>query len=73
MSKFRDKIVFVTGAASGIGRGIVEHFAKEGARVTFCDINEELGQSVAEETGTTFYKADVSDEVALTATLVYNN
>jgi len=31
--------VFVSGGASGIGAALVEHFAQQGARVAFCDID----------------------------------
>lgn len=37
----RDKVVFVTGGASGIGASEVAHFAEQGARVAFVDINDE--------------------------------
>jgi NAD(P)-dependent dehydrogenase (short-subunit alcohol dehydrogenase family) len=36
----RDKHVVVTGGASGIGEGLVTAFARQGARVSFCDILE---------------------------------
>ncbi len=38
--KFKDKVVIVTGAASGIGRAIINMFANEGAKVVLADINE---------------------------------
>lgn len=37
----KDKVVFVTGAASGIGYEIGLNFAKERAKVVFSDLNEE--------------------------------
>lgn len=37
----KDKVVFVTGAASGIGKQIAESFLKNGAKVMFSDINQE--------------------------------
>tara|TARA_B100000795_G_scaffold259225_1_gene234007 strand:+ start:287 stop:1078 length:792 start_codon:yes stop_codon:yes gene_type:complete len=37
----KDKRVFITGGASGIGASIVEHFCEQGAKVFFIDINEE--------------------------------
>ncbi len=36
----RDRRVFVTGGASGIGASIVTHFAVQGARVAFIDIDD---------------------------------
>lgn len=57
--------VFITGAAHGIGRAIVEAFAKEGDRVAFCDINVARGNEVAAATGARFYALDVCDRLAL--------
>ncbi|MFI3293509.1 MAG: SDR family oxidoreductase [Rikenellaceae bacterium] len=65
----KDKTIFITGGASGIGRGLVEHFAQLGATVAFCDIDEEQGAITAEQTNATFYQADVCDEVRLTELL----
>jgi len=39
----RDRVVVVTGGASGIGEKMVEHFAKQGAKVAFLDIQNEAG------------------------------
>ncbi len=38
--RFQGKVVFITGAASGIGRACAERYAAEGARLYLCDINE---------------------------------
>lgn len=64
-----NRIVFVTGGASGIGCGIVEYFIKEGATVAFCDTDKEQGEIVAAENGAIFYHTDVCDADKLTATL----
>lgn len=41
MKEFRDRVAVVTGAASGIGRGLAERFAAEGMKVVLADIEEE--------------------------------
>ena len=42
----RDRVVFVTGGASGIGAEEVSHFAAQGARVAFVDIADEPAQAL---------------------------
>lgn len=41
MSSFEDKVVIVTGAAAGIGRESAIEFARQGAKVTLADVNEQ--------------------------------
>lgn len=41
MHRFGNKTVIVTGAASGIGRGVAERFSSEGANVVLCDVQED--------------------------------
>ena len=36
-----DKVSIITGAGSGIGHATALKFAREGAKVAVCDINEE--------------------------------
>ncbi|MBC2667299.1 SDR family oxidoreductase [Novosphingobium flavum] len=57
----RGKRVFVSGGASGIGEGLVEAFAAQGAQVAFCDIAEEAGRAVAERTGAPFFPCDLTE------------
>lgn len=64
--RFKNKVVFITGAASGIGRESALHFAKEGARLAISDWNatglEETKKMLLEQgTETKSYQLDVSD------------
>ena len=43
-----DRSVFITGGGSGIGESLVEHFARQGARVCFVDIAEETSQALVQ-------------------------
>jgi len=48
MNDFTNKVAVVTGAGSGIGRGIAEHAAKAGMSLVLADINEEgLSETLA--------------------------
>lgn len=66
----RDRIVFVTGGANGIGRSIVSTFCHHGADVAFCDTDEDAGNQLCKEPQDyrcTFYRVDVADKAALEA------
>lgn len=57
-----DKIVVVTGAASGIGKALCEAFAQSGARkVVVSDINADGAKAVAEAIGGVALPCDVAD------------
>lgn len=45
----KDRVVLVTGGATGIGESIVRNFARQGARVAFFDIQDDAGRLLAEE------------------------
>ncbi len=51
MSILNGKTAIVTGAGSGMGKAIAQLFAKEGANVTFADLNYESAKTAARSTG----------------------
>jgi len=57
------KVAIITGAGSGIGKGIAKKFSENGAYVVIADLNEEAGQKAQEEIKNSYFiKTDVSDE-----------
>ena len=62
----KDKVVAITGGASGIGRALAIRFAAEGARhVAIADLNTERAAAVANQIGASWQKVDVSHETEL--------
>ncbi len=64
---FENKVVIVTGASNGIGRGIAIEYVKAGARVVLADIDDragrELEKDLSEREGKVlFIKTDVRKE-----------
>ena len=45
----KNRVVLVTGGATGIGESFVRHFASQGSRVVFFDIQDEPGRLLAED------------------------
>ncbi len=59
----KDKIAIVTGAGSGIGKGIAKKFSENDAKIIIADFNEENGYSAEKEIkNSIFIKTDVSNE-----------
>jgi 3-hydroxyacyl-CoA dehydrogenase / 3-hydroxy-2-methylbutyryl-CoA dehydrogenase len=67
----KDKVAFITGGASGLGRATAENFINAGAKVMVFDLNEENAQKAAEEMGenAAYAAGDVADEEAVTAAI----
>ena len=69
-----DRTVFVSGGATGIGASFVEHFARQGSRVAFIDVDREHGQALCGELADArhrplFLPCDVTDLDALAAAI----
>jgi NAD(P)-dependent dehydrogenase (short-subunit alcohol dehydrogenase family) len=61
----RDRVVLITGGASGIGASMVEHFCAQGSRVAFLDFDRLAGEATAARTGALFVFCDLRDVPAL--------
>jgi len=66
-SDLKDRTVFITGGAAGIGAAMVEAFAAQGARTAFIDIDAQAGKALSDATGARFDACDVCDLDALQA------
>lgn len=63
--RFKDKVVIVTGAGSGLGLATVQRLADEGAKLVLVDLRQDWLEAARDAlpagTHTTLIKADVSD------------
>lgn len=69
MSEFTDRVVFITGGASGIGAASARAFAAQGARVVVGDVQRDLAEVVAREVGGLAVACDVRDDAMIAAAL----
>ena len=66
-----DRLVVVTGGATGIGEAIVESFARQKARVMFLDVQDEAAERLVERLGSAgmrvpvYWRCDLTDVEAL--------
>lgn len=70
--QLKDKVAFITGSASGIGKEIATLFAQEGAKVVIADLNKDAATATAEELKSKGAQAmgvavDVTDEAQVDA------
>ena len=66
----QDRVVIVTGGASGIGEAMVEEFARQGAAVCFLDVQDEAADVLvsrlgAERHAPVYFHCDLTDVAAL--------
>ena len=59
----------VTGGASGLGFAVAKHLAAHGGKVALLDVNDEKGNASAAEIGASYFRADVTSEEDVVATL----
>src|SRR5690348_7930586 len=67
MGKLQNKVVVITGGASGIGAATAKLFVSEGAKVVLVDLNEEKGRAFEAElkalnAEALFVKANITSE-----------
>ncbi|GAA0429337.1 3-oxoacyl-ACP reductase [Acrocarpospora corrugata] len=62
MQRLQDRVAVITGGVGGIGLATAKRFAAEGAKLVLVDLDETVGNRVAEEVGGVFVRADVTDE-----------
>ena len=59
--RLKDRIALVIGAARGIGAGIAERFAEEGAKIVIAD-RESFGEATAKRLGAHYVQIDVAQK-----------
>jgi NAD(P)-dependent dehydrogenase (short-subunit alcohol dehydrogenase family) len=62
LARFEDRVVVITGGASGIGLASARRVAAEGAHVVIGDVDATSGAAAADEVGGLFVAVDVTDE-----------
>ena len=63
--ELRDRVVVVTGGASGLGEATTRMIVEAGGKVLIADVNADLGKRLESELGSVvrFAKCDVTSEI----------
>ena len=74
MQQLKNKVAYITGSASGIGKEIATVFAREGAKIIIADLNKQAADATATALKATGAQAlgvgvDVTDEAAVDASV----
>jgi len=67
--KLKDKVVIVTGGASGLGQAVVERVVQDGGKAAIFDLDETRGNALAAKLGASavYARVDVGDEASAQA------
>ena len=67
--KLKDKVVIVTGGASGLGQAVAERVVQDGGKAAIFDVDEAKGNALAAKLGASavFARVDVGDEASAQA------
>ena len=63
MKNFKNKVIVITGAASGMGAAYADEFAQLGSKLALCDVNENELQIVINRVSTIIGKENIYSEV----------
>lgn len=58
--RLEGRVALIIGAAQGIGKGVAQRFAEEGARLVLADSDEDACRKTASELGAAFIRTDIS-------------